>query len=419
MKKRVILKGPLLTRSGYGEQSRFALRALRSRPDEFEIYVQPLTWGKTSWLHEQDEERQFIDEAIEKTIPFIQQGGRFDMSVQCTIPNEFENMATVNIGYTAGIEATAVSANWLQKINEIVDRVIVVSSFSMDAFKRSEYTGEVNGQPAKLSLEKPIDFVNYPVKIQEDLSELPIKLDYDFNFICVAQWGPRKNLPNTVNWFVQEFHDDEVGLVIKSNIAKNCIMDRTLMLERLKEQLNTTYPDRKCKIYLLHGDMTEQEIHSLYLHPNIKAFVAFPHGEGFGLPIFEAAYSGLPVVATGWSGQLDFLINEEGKPSKSYYEVGYDMNTIPAEAVWEDVLIKEAMWAYPRETSAKQKMRECYDDIISGKDQGACEYAIELKERFSADKMYSKFVDLLLQSAPERTVVNDMDEIEKLFAEAL
>jgi hypothetical protein len=33
--------------------------------------------------------------------------------------------------------------------------------------------------------------------------------------------------------------------------------------------------------------------------------------------------------------------------------------------------------------------------------------------------MYSKFVDLVLQNAPESTVVNDMDEIEKLFAEAL
>ena len=419
MKKRVILKGPLLTRSGYGEQARFALRALRSRPDEFDIYIQPLTWGRTSWLHEQDEERLFIDQAIEKTIGFIQQGGRFDMSVQCTIPNEFEKMATVDIGYTAGIEATAVSAKWLQSVNEIVDRLIVVSSFSMDAFKRSEYSGELDGVPTKLRIEKPIDFVNYPVKVQGELSQLPIELEYDFNFVCVAQWGPRKNLSNTVSWFVQEFHDDEVGLVLKSNIAKNSIMDRTLMLERLKDQLNVTYPDRKCKIYLLHGDMTEQEMHSLYLHPKIKAFMAFPHGEGFGLPIFEAAYSGLPVVATGWSGHLDFLIDENGKHSKPFYEVGYDMNTVPAEALWEDVLIKEAMWAYPRETSAKEKMRECYNDIIAGKDLGACEYALELKERFSAEKMYSKFVDIVLESAPEGTAVNDMDEIEKLFAEAL
>jgi len=417
MKKRVIKKGALLTRSGYGEQSRFALRALRSRPDEFDIYVQPLTWGRTSWIHEQDEERAFIDQAIEKTIPFIQQGGKFDMSIQCTIPNEFENMATVNIGYTAGIEATAVSAEWLQKVNEIVSSVIVVSSFSMSAFKKSEYSGEIDGQPARLALEKPIDFVNYPVKEFEDLSELQLGLDYDFNFLAVAQWGPRKNLPNTVSWFIREFHDEEVGLVLKTNLAKNCIIDRTLMLERLQEELATNFPDRKCKIYLLHGDMTEQEIHSLYSHSKIKAGLFLPHGEGFGLPIFEAAYSGLPVVATGWSGHLDFLVDEKGK--EHFYNVAFDMNVVPEEAHWEGVLIKEAMWAYPRETSAKEKMRECYNDIISGEKMGTSEYALELKERFSADKMYSKFVDLVLESAPEGTIVNDMDEIEKLFAEAL
>jgi glycosyltransferase involved in cell wall biosynthesis len=417
MKKRVILKGPLLTRSGYGEQSRFALRALRSRPDEFEVYIQPLTWGKTSWLHEQDEERAFIDQTIEKTIAFIQQGGRFDISIQCTIPNEFENMATVNIGYTAGIEATAVSAVWLQKINEIVERVIVVSSFSTEAFRRSEYSGEMNGQPANLKLQKPIDFVNYPVKEYENLPELQLDLDFDFNFVSVAQWGPRKNLPNTVKWFVEEFHDEEVGLVLKSNLAKNCIIDRTFLLEKLREELAMNWPNRKCKIYLLHGDMSEEEMHSLYVHPKISAGLFLPHGEGFGLPIFEAAYSGLPVVATGWSGHLDFLVDEGG--SEHFYNVAFDANDIPESVVWEDVLIKEAKWAYPREASAKQRMRECYSDITSGKEMDACNYALELKDRFSADKMYSKFAGLVLESAPEGTVVNDMDEIEKLFSEAL
>ena len=98
MKNKILLKGPLLTRSGYGEQSRFALRALRSREDLFEVFIQPLEWGKTSWMHENDEERIWIDQTIEKTIAFIQNGGQFDSSLQITIPNEWENMAPVNIG---------------------------------------------------------------------------------------------------------------------------------------------------------------------------------------------------------------------------------------------------------------------------------------------------------------------------------
>ena len=175
--------------------------------------------------------------------------------------------------------------------------------------------------------------------------------------------------------------------------------------------------DKKCKIYLIHGDMTESEMHALYKNPKINAMISFPHGEGFGLPLFEAAYSGMPIVCTGWSGQLDFLVDENGK--EFFYNVSFDINQIPEQVVWEGVLIKESMWAYPRESSAKEQMRKCYDNILSGKNMYSAEYAEQLKERFSAEKMYKKFVELVYEQAPSQTVINDVDEIEQLFAEAL
>ena len=89
MKKKVFFRGPLLTRSGYGEQSRFALRALKSREDLFDIYIQPLQWGKTSWMNEDSVDRKWIDYTIEKTIAYAQQGGQYDASFQVTIPNEW------------------------------------------------------------------------------------------------------------------------------------------------------------------------------------------------------------------------------------------------------------------------------------------------------------------------------------------
>ncbi len=364
MKKKILLKAPILTRSGYGEQSRFALRALRSRSDLFDIFIQPLQWGQTSWVSEEDEEKKWIDHTIEKTIAYAQGGGHFDGTVQVTIPNEWERIAPINIGFTAGMETTKVAHQWIQKGNE-VDKILVVSNHSRDTYRNTVYLATHNqtNQQIEVSLTTPIATVNYPVKDHGAPLDLGMKLDYDFNFLVMAQFGPRKNLPNTVKWFVEEFQNEEVGIVVKTNIAKNCLMDRERLFNDMKGMLSQL-PERKCKVYLLHGDMSDKEIHSLFEHPQLKAFLTLTHGEGFGLPIFEAAYTGMPVIAPGWSGHLDFLVNKETGVSE-FYNVEYDIHTIPENVVWEGVIIKESMWAYPREHSAKQQMRRCYADLTS------------------------------------------------------
>ena len=198
MKKKVIFKAPVLTRSGYGEQSRFALRALRSRPDLFDIYIQPLTWGSTSWIYTDDEERKFIDNAIEKTVGYIQSvkqdtkfhpGPPFDISFQVTIPNEWENMAPVNIGYTAGIEATKVAPDWIQKA-EAVNKIITTSNHSRDVYKNTSWQAQHNltGQIVDIEYptQIPITTVNYPAKKFDRLPDLGIDFEYDINFLAVC-----------------------------------------------------------------------------------------------------------------------------------------------------------------------------------------------------------------------------------------
>ena len=66
MKKKILIRAPILSQSGYGEQARFALRALRSREDIFDIYIQPIRWGNTGWVWEHSEERDWIDSVITK-----------------------------------------------------------------------------------------------------------------------------------------------------------------------------------------------------------------------------------------------------------------------------------------------------------------------------------------------------------------
>lgn len=403
MRKNIILKGPILTRSGYGEQARFALRALRTRPDLFNVFIQPLQWGATSWVSDINEEREWIDDAIEKTIGFIQQGGKFDASLQVTVPNEFELMAPLNIGYTAGIETTKVAPHWLQQSNETVNKIIVVSNHSKNVFQNTVYRAknEATNEEFDYSLQVPVDVVNYPVKHYENQPELQLDLDYDFNFLLISQYGPRKNIANTIKWFLSEFRDDEVGLVVKTNMSKNSRLDRIATETKFRKILEDANddPNRKCKLYLLHGDMTDEEIHSLYVHPKMKAFVSLPHGEGFGLPLFEAAYSEMPVVTVGWSGQLDFLVDDEGK--EKFYNVSFDINNIQKEAVWEGVLQADSKWAYARENSAKKQMRACYEDIINGNTTMATEHAKFLNDKFSQEKMYSQFVESVVSVVGE------------------
>ena len=107
--KKVIVRGPALSQSGYGEHTRFVLRALRLQESELDIHILPTGWGETGWLAIDDEERQWIDTRVAAGAQHLQQKLPYDMSVQVTIPNEWQQMAQINIGVTAGIETNKVS----------------------------------------------------------------------------------------------------------------------------------------------------------------------------------------------------------------------------------------------------------------------------------------------------------------------
>ena len=413
MKKKIIVRGPALSRSGYGEQTRFALRALRAHEDLYEIYLANTGWGQTGWMSEDTEERRWLDMLILKTQQYnIENQKRecelqhvFDVSLQVTIPNEWEKLAPVNIGYTAGIETTKISPQWIEK-SQMMDRIIVVSNHSKYGFDNTTYEVENNQTGQKISdyrCRTPVEVVGYPVRKFEP-AKVDLDFETDFNFLAVAQWGPRKNLDNTIKWFVEEFIDQEVGLVVKTSMVNNSTTDRWHTRKRLKNILKD-YPQKKCKVYLLHGEMSEEELSALYNHKKIKALVTLTHGEGFGLPIFEAAYYGLPVVAPDWSGQCDYLYMSEKRGKKKvqkamFSRVDYDLQPIQQELVWDGVLIKESQWAYARQGSYKMRLREVFKNY-SECEKTAKKLAKHVQNKYKADTLYKQFVSHLEDNTEE------------------
>jgi glycosyltransferase involved in cell wall biosynthesis len=392
MKRKVLVEGPFLTQSGYGEHARFVVRSLREYESEFEIYLLPLNWGQTSWIFEEDEERQYIDNVVNKTVLFINQNGKFDIHIHVGIPPEIKRKAPVCISVNAGIETTSVKPEWIDILNKECDKVITVSEHSKSTFIDALYrVKDPVGMEFDLKLNIPVEVVHFPVK-KLTQKEINLELEYDFNFLCVAQWGPRKNIENTIKWFVEEFKKDKVGLVCKLSGTNNSIIDKNIIYNNILKILESS-KDRLCKVYLLHGDLQDEEIHSLYTNPKIKAIVNFGHGEGFGLPLFEAAYSGLPVIAPDYSGHKDFLyMNVDGKIKSVFSKVSYEMNKIQPEAYWTCCTTPDMIWAFVKPLSAKNCMRELYKDYGRFKGQ-ARKLAEYIKENFSEEKQNKKMVD--------------------------
>jgi glycosyltransferase involved in cell wall biosynthesis len=401
--KKLFINAPILSRSGYGEMARFALRALRQHEDKFDIYLNALNWGQTGFLFEENEEFNYINSLRVKTENYIrQQNGapQFDISLQITIPNEWKKMAPINIGYTAGIETNFISPAWLEPSNQM-DKIIVISEHAKKVYQNTMFEDAAGN---KFKVNTPVEVVHFPWEQIENAS-INLDLEPQFNFLTVNQWGPRKNIEELVGAFIEEFREEDVGLVIKSNRANDSIGDKNI-LERHVNELVKSKGAKKCKVYLVHGTLTEAEMHGIYRHPKIKAFVTCTHGEGFGLPIFEAVNEELPVIATNWSGHLDFLSapDKDGDVKPLFAKVDFELKPVQEQFVWPGVTEKGTSWAYPSVSSLKSRMREVYKDHSRFK-AWARKVSEHNKQKFEKQKVYDSFVEKILGKTNNDTVI--------------
>lgn len=352
--KNVLLRGPFLTNSGYGVHARQIARWAIAKKD-WNVRVQALPWGITPWLIDRDLEGGLVGQIMDRT--GIESNFVFDLSIQVQLPNEWdERLARKNVGVTAAVETDRCNPAWIDKCNKM--SVVVVPSKHAKSSLENTSAGR---------LKTPVVVVpeSFHDEIASDASPLDIKFSTQFNFLVFGQLtgnnpeNDRKNLFYTLKWMFEEFKDDkDVGIVLKTNSGRTTKIDR-LVTERVvtqlvKEARKTDFP----RLHFLHGKMSNVEIAGLMKHPSVKALVSLTRGEGYGLPILEAAATGLPVIATGWSGYTDFL--KEG----DYIDVDYTVAPIHKSRVDNGIFMEGARWAHPDEKDAKKKLRKFYQKSV-------------------------------------------------------
>lgn len=340
-KKTILFKAPLLTMSGYGVHSRQVAKTLIDLYPE-QVKFLPTNWGMTGWILDSHEDKELISDINNRLI--TEPDKKFDLSLQLLLPDEWKTeLAEKNIGITAGVETDKCSKIWIDFCNKM-DEVIVPSAFTKKTFLNS---GKLEKEITVVNEETYIDQEYYDNNINlENTFEIENNIRTKFNFVVFGQLtgnnpeNDRKNLFNTLKYICETFPDDkDVGIILKTNIGRNTTIDRENALKIfnniIKEIRKTEYP----KIYLIHGDMSKQDIFQLYTAKNTKAIVSLSRGEGFCIPLLEAASCDLPVIATNWSGQLDFL--NKGK----FLKVDYELKEIHPSRVDNRIFYKDFKWA--------------------------------------------------------------------------
>ena len=235
-----------------------------------------------------------------------------------------------------------------------------------NVFLGSQFEKKHNGQSmGVLKIEKPLEVLHncidqaifhrleYEAELEPTVKELFKEIPDKFCYLFVGHWlrgefgEDRKNVSFLVKVFLETFKQSKVtppALILKTSGGNFSHLDKAEIqrkINHIRDSVQLGEGQTMPNIYLIHGELTDDEMNSLYNHPKVKAHISLTKGEGFGRPLLEATISGKPVIASGWSGHLDFLNAEDA------VLVGGELAQIHPSSVWENILIPESSWFRP------------------------------------------------------------------------
>jgi glycosyltransferase involved in cell wall biosynthesis len=397
-KPTLVFQGPIFTRSGYGDHCRDLMKSLR-KMDKYDIKIIPLRWGTTpqNQVSNQDEFGAWM---LERVIGEI--GEKPDVFMQVSVANEFEPKGHYNIGVTAGVETTIAPKDFIDGSNKM-DLVIVPSNFTKSNLGGTVYqqkdntTGQIVGEiKTTTPIEVLFEGVDTEIFSKGDNKSILDNVKEDFCFLVVGHWlkgslgQDRKDIGMAIKTFATVFQylpkDKKPALLVKTSHAGFSVIDREATRQKIDEVVKQ-FGDKCPSIYLIHGDLEESDMASLYHHPKVKAMVSFAKGEGYGRPMAEFTLTGKPIIASGWSGQLDFL------PAEHAVLLEGSLTQVDESAA-DQFIMKEAQWFSVNYSSAANKLYDVYKnyDTYLKKSEGLKQNTLA---NFTLDKMNERFINIL------------------------
>ena len=413
MKPYIVVMGPVGTRSGYGAHTRDLVTSL-IRSDKYDIDIVAMPWGNTP--NDALKHDDAVHAAILQRIARQNITRQPDVFIQVSVANEFQAHGKYNIGITAGVETDAVPPAFIEGANRM-NMVITTSEYSKSGFtavydKIDEQTKQKSGE---LQLERPIEVLFEGIdvdiyrkiprnEIHETVEHQMASVKTNFNFLFVGHWlkgefgADRKDVAMMIKTFCEAFKNksdrNKPGLILKTSHATFSIMDREHIMRKV-QQITAAYGIKAPKIYLLHGDLTDMEMNSLYNHPKVNAMISFTHGEGFGRPLLEFTVTGKPVIAPSQGGHIDFLKHAHPLPCEK-------TKIHPSAA--DEFLQKDTNWFTVNYQYAASVLRDCVDNYKNYTKVAAKQKRLTESE-YTLEAMSDQFVaiiDKALGSVPQQ-----------------
>lgn len=411
-KPTLVFQGPIFTRSGYGDHCRDLMKSLR-KMDKYDIKIIPLRWGNTP-QNQVDGESEFGRWMLERVIGGI--GEKPDVFMQVSVANEFEPKGHYNIGITAGVETTIAPKDFIDGSNKM-NLIIVPSNFTKANLggtvyqQKDQATGQIVGEiKTTTPIEVLFEGVDTEIFSKGSGNDVLANVKEDFCFLTVGHWlkgslgQDRKDIGMVIKTFATVFQylpkEKQPALIVKTSHAGFSVIDREATRQKIDDVVKT-FGDKCPSIYLVHGDMEEVDMANLYHHPKVKAMISFAKGEGYGRPMAEFTLTGKPIIASGWSGQLDFL------PAEHAVLLEGSLTQVDESAA-DQFLMKEAQWFTVNYSNAANKIYDVYNkyDSYLEKSKGLKENTLK---NFTLEKMHDKFTEILdiyVKKAPQLVPFN-------------